>query len=377
VVLLCIRFALAIPNDGVYTLRNVNSGLYLQSSSFESVTTGEASDTGPSKWQIRRVEGDFFTLRNLGTERYLSSDPHETLKQAANGDVVALSGIGRPYTWWRLQEVSNGDGTAYTLENAHANLFVSVKWASRSVGATVHFWSSPGKAETQWELSGEGVCHDAEQAELCYHDSMWAKEHGVVEHPAWYPGLSNESSLAEFQAHLHFCFWNRCPLPCTRTMQQTCGIPNRVWSSAGCKDAVSGDRCYSEVIWANEHGIYLYPEWYPDMTEQSSFRQFQAWLVYGQEAGLAWHDCQKPCCHDTRPGELCHDDVSWAQKFGINVPGYKDVYPPVLTNTSNIAEFQAYLHRCYPGRCPEPCASTEMMISKHDLSLDCPDSFNF
>jgi hypothetical protein len=59
-------------------------------------------------------------------------------------------------------------------------------------------------------------CHTAQPGEQCYDDISWAKSSGVLEHPDWYPGLSADSSLAEFQAQLHSTGANSgaCSAPC-------------------------------------------------------------------------------------------------------------------------------------------------------------------
>mmetsp|Transcript_105810 Transcript_105810/g.264943 ORF Transcript_105810/g.264943 Transcript_105810/m.264943 type:complete len:285 (+) Transcript_105810:103-957(+) len=263
---------------------------------------------------------------------------------------------------------------AYSIESVKVGHFLSVGGTSSDSGADVHLRSSLRKTERQPELLSEGSCHDAVLGEACYEDTMWAKSHAINTRPHWYPGLTNESSFADFQAHLHYCYWNRCPMPCASTSQHKCEMVGRFWSNANCQDATQGSKCHREVTWAMEHGIYLYPEWYPSVTEQSSFREFQARLFRGQQSGLEHNDCPEPCCHDALPGERCHEDASWAMLYGVNLPEINHAYPPSLTNQSAFAEFQAYLHLCYPDRCPEPCASTEIMTSPHDAGVDCHDT---
>ena len=40
----------------------------------------------------------------------------------------------------------------------------------------------------------------AGQGESCYDEAKWAKTDGVFAHKSWYPGLTADSSIAEFQA---------------------------------------------------------------------------------------------------------------------------------------------------------------------------------
>mmetsp|Transcript_55188 Transcript_55188/g.143923 ORF Transcript_55188/g.143923 Transcript_55188/m.143923 type:complete len:279 (-) Transcript_55188:229-1065(-) len=260
---------------------------------------------------------------------------------------------------------------AYSIESVKVGHFLSVGGTSSDSGADVHLRSSLRKTERQPELLSEGSCHDAVPGEACYDDTIWAKGHAINTRPQWYPGLTNESSFADFQAHLHYCYWSRCPMPCASTRQQKCEMVDRFWSSDNCQDVTEGN-CYNNVKWAVDTGIKIKPEWYPGLTEQSSFRQVQFLLFKFGDQG-----CPEPCCHDALPGERCHEDVAWAMSHGINIPEVSHAYPQSLTNQSGFAEFQAYLHACYPDRCPKPCASTEVMALQHVGGMDCPDTHKF
>jgi len=372
--------------EGLYTLRNVNSGMYLDieggsNENGANVLVWNEPGASHSQWQLRSIGlGGVYTLQNAQSGMYLSTPPTESGSNGAK--VFVWDATDWPESQWRFHAVSNGDGTAFSVENIRIGRFLSVEGASSDCGANVHLWSSPGKAESQWELRSEGSCHDAVPGEVCYNDTVWARENGSYTHPEWYPGLTSESSFADFQAHLHYCYWNRCPLPCASSSQHRCELAaQRFWDGSACQDAAKDSKCYGQITWAMEHGIHMHPEWYPSLTEQSSFREFQFRLFQGQKAGEG-NSCSEPCCHDTLPGELCHQDASWAMLSGINIPEISDVYPPSLTNQSDFSEFQAYLHLCYPERCPEPCAQTEMMALLNgaplgEISLDCPDTRKF
>lgn len=216
-------------------------------------------------------------------------------------------------------------------------------------------------------------CYDSVAGEKCHDDAIWAKEYAINTRPEWYPGLTNESSFADFQAHLHYCYWNRCPRPCAPTVQTDCRMPGRFWDSGKCADAQPKSECYIEVDWAMTKGIELHPEWYPSLNANSSFREFQARLFQGERDGNEQNVCPEPCCHDTVPGELCYGEVDWAMKYGSNLEDIRHVYPALLTNESGFAEFQAYLHLCYPQRCPKPCKTTVIQETYHADELNCPD----
>mmetsp|Transcript_62392 Transcript_62392/g.157887 ORF Transcript_62392/g.157887 Transcript_62392/m.157887 type:complete len:390 (-) Transcript_62392:222-1391(-) len=367
--------------EGLYTLRNVNSGMYLdvEGGSNENVANVLAWNTpgeSHSQWHLRSI-GAAFTLQNAQSGMYLSTPVVESSGNGAN--VFVWDAADLPESQWHIHAVSNGDGTAYTVENEQIGRFLSVAGASIESGANVHLWSSPGKTESQWELLSEGSCHDAVPDEVCYNDTIWAKDYAINTRPEWYPRLTNESSFADFQAHLHYCHWDRCPMPCANTSQQKCEMVGRFWSSDNCQDATEGN-CYRSVERAMKL-VKIRPglteQWYPGLTEQSSFRQFQFHLFKYGVVGCPEPCCPEPCCHDALPGERCHEDVAWAMSHGINIPEVSHAYPQSLTNQSGFAEFQAYLHACYPDRCPKPCASTEVMALQHVGGMDCPDTHKF
>merc|ERR1712187_294180 len=118
-------------------------------------------------------------------------------------------------------------------------------------------------------------CHTAVPDETCYAGVVWAMEHGIHEHPDWpiYAGLDADSSFVDFQAALHRHQIDRCPEPC--------GL---------CHTAVEGEPCYEGVMWEMEYGINLHPEWYPELTTNSSFEDVQAHLHEGN-----YNQCPEPC----------------------------------------------------------------------------------
>merc|ERR1712217_279325 len=70
-----------------------------------------------------------------------------------------------------------------------------------------------------------------------------------------------------------------------------------------CHDTKEGERCYTAVMWAMEHGIVVYPEWYPGLHVGSSFAEFQAHMDNIGHGG-----CSYPCdiCHTSVSGEQCY-----------------------------------------------------------------------
>lgn len=125
------------------------------------------------------------------------------------------------------------------------------------------------------------LCRSVSKDEQCYTDIVWAMTVGIRLYPQWYPNLTSLSTFDDFQDFL--TARKPCPKPCGM-----CGTP------------APNDRCDLGVRWAMEHGVRLYPEWYPDLTDKSEYTEFQAHLHYGGFEG-----CPLPC---TRTGA--------AQTFG-------------------------------------------------------------
>merc|ERR1719362_247199 len=108
-------------------------------------------------------------------------------------------------------------------------------------------------------------------------------EHGIRQHPEWYPDLTPESPAEAFQDHLHRTGHGNCPQPCS--------VPSTTEPPVeACRRAVQGDECYAHVEWAMQHGITLNPESYPGLTPTSTFEDFQAFLH-----NLDHGSCPMPC----------------------------------------------------------------------------------
>jgi len=284
----------ALPQVGLYALRNVENGLFLNvegGSLLSGTKVWDNPGSNHTQWLLRAAgDGDgVYTLENINSGMLLAvAEGSEPM----GAPVMVRDEGAASQQQWRLTEVAGSDGTVYQIQNVGNDLFLNVAGGSLSLGASVHLWDNPGSAHSQWKFG-------------------------------------------------------------------------RLWDGDSCLDATADSKCYREVMWAMEHGIHQHPEWYPELTEQSNFREFQAHLFGGQH-----HDCSEPCCHDSVPGELCHEHATWVKAHGINME--EEAYPPSLTNASALVEFQAYLHLCHPQSCPEPCAHTEVQ-ARHTGQLDCPD----
>lgn len=135
-------------------------------------------------------------------------------------------------------------------------------------------------------------CADAAQGDECYGHVIWAMEAGIVDHPAWYPGLTPSSSFRDFQALLHEtgASGGACPRPCSEGTVTP--------APPACSTAIEGDDCYPHVTWAMTEGVVSHPDWYPGLTTSSSFEDFQYHLHITNSAGGV---CPAPC-EEVAPG---------------------------------------------------------------------------
>ena len=56
-----------------------------------------------------------------------------------------------------------------------------------------------------------------------------------------------------------------------------------------------GEWCYNEVNWAMTTGFAGNPEWYGELTNESTFNEFQNYFYEDATLGGNGNDCKKPC----------------------------------------------------------------------------------
>jgi len=88
-------------------------------------------------------------------------------------------------------------------------------WATRVALAYHVLTCAVGTGSTGEAEVAAAACHTAVPGERCWKAVLWARTKGIVEHPAWYPGLTRSSSVAAFQAVVHHHDPGRCPRPCS------------------------------------------------------------------------------------------------------------------------------------------------------------------
>jgi len=179
-------------------------------------------------------------------------------------------------------------------------------------------------------LQSDLPCHTAQAGQQCFKAVEWAMTHGIRLHPEWYEGLTSGSTFEQFQDWLHRKGMEQCHKPCalcqTTTIGEACwdevqavaedqqlpvdfhveelqAMLNRTNSSttcpmpcARCRAAVPGDVCYIGVMWAMQHGIADHPDWYPSLTPESPFEDFQE-VLHGRNQ----ERCAFPCRDSTIP----------------------------------------------------------------------------
>merc|ERR1711865_518129 len=107
------------------------------------------------------------------------------------------------------------------------------------------------------DQGAEGNCHTVVNGDPCYTHVSWAMSDGIFSNPEWYPGLTQWSSLEEFQCALSLsgnvpeCTDEPCGFDCTGDQA----------AEGNCHTVVNGDPCYNHVSWAMTTGIIDGPEW--------------------------------------------------------------------------------------------------------------------
>jgi len=217
-----------------------------------------------------------------------------------------------------------------------------------------------------------------QHAKECFGHVKWAMEHGINEHPEWYPGLTSSSSFEEFQLSMHKSGhgFGTCPKPCSASEEKN---EKETDDADGeeklCRTAAEGEACHGHVEWAMAVGIRTSPQWYPGLSAASTFHDFQASM---SATGQGFGTCPQPCdpdaiassdpstlapspsateedgCHTAVENEACYGNVRWAMEVGIVL--FPQWYLG-LTPSSAFENFQASMHASGHGHgtCPRPC----------------------
>lgn len=193
-------------------------------------------------------------------------------------------------------------------------------------------------------------CISQNLSSTCESNIKWAIQTGIFEQPLLYPGLSPTSSKTEFQWAIHDAT-GKCPEPCTPT--------KNILPAVKC--AGLSKRCVDAVNWAQDYGLYMYPEWYPGLTPRSPREEFQHILH------AVWGSCPEPkfnasvACNDL--STECLLDLKWAMTTGIYQ--HPEWYLG-LTPKSPLSDFQRIIYNA-KGSCPEPCSLEGVKVAADTL----------
>ncbi|CAK0849400.1 unnamed protein product [Prorocentrum cordatum] len=160
-------------------------------------------------------------------------------------------------------------------------------------------------------------CHDTQPGSLCYHAVEWLHDRGLAKYPAWYPSLSEDSTMQEVQSVLHTLGKAGCPKPCQVGIakrleqspddmvlevddngRQVLSEAYELADTSDCGDAMEGDWCYLSIQWLKNTGLDKHPDWYPTLTRDSSIGVFQTVLHRQGKMG-----CPLPCSSDSDAAE--------------------------------------------------------------------------
>ncbi|CAK0848749.1 unnamed protein product [Prorocentrum cordatum] len=209
---------------------------------------------------------------------------------------------------------------------------------------------SPVKNSSDWQPSRP--CRTPVEGDECHSTVMWAMQTGIVKNPDWYVPLTRNSSFEDFQ-RLTPRRSDVCPEPCAA---QAGGLPPPAGLPAPdeCHTSVRGDACYGKVMWAMQTGIVERPDWYPGLTRNSSFEDFQRFLH--SEARLS-RVCPRPCeqeeCRTPAEGDACYKVLVWSMQTGV--VENPDWFAP-LTKNSSFEDFQRHTARV-SDVCPSPACA--------------------
>lgn len=133
------------------------------------------------------------------------------------------------------------------------------------------------------------TCHTAVEGEECYDIVVWAMTTGIRDRPEWYPGLDASSTFREFQ-QFHYDHPEYRVLQCSPPCPEADGTCCCVATNA------TQPQCYNDILWALTVGIHSNPEWYPGLTANSSWVEFQSYVA-GQDdrCGLPCVDQSSQC----------------------------------------------------------------------------------
>jgi lysophospholipase L1-like esterase len=131
-----------------YMFKNVNSGLYMETSD-TNVQQGSADGSKPQNtWKCVQATGDYYYIKPGGTDLYMYVD-NGSRDNGANIVVAEKNGYSDQF----FKFADNGDGTVTILTRASRDASaVEVGSAATNNGANVQQWEVNGHACQKWEM---------------------------------------------------------------------------------------------------------------------------------------------------------------------------------------------------------------------------------
>jgi len=141
-------------NSGVYTFKNVNSGMYLGtamefSHDEQNVVITPTPIVAETHWEIMPAGDGAYTVKNVGNQAYLHAD--RGLKVTIWDNVTTRS--GGIHDLWEIKLVQ-GEEDIYTVKNAHGgDMYMNVVGGGVAAGTNVHMWDNWFSNHTQWQIA--------------------------------------------------------------------------------------------------------------------------------------------------------------------------------------------------------------------------------
>jgi hypothetical protein len=138
--------------SGTYTVKNVNSGLLLDtagSGTAQGTLAVQATSdgSGTQKWTLVPEGSNFYEIKNSASGLLLGI---QNMSVTHGGDALIWGDNGTSDHLWQLISAGGGE---YKIENYNSGLLLGVLNASKSSGAQVLQWDDNGTADHLWTLT--------------------------------------------------------------------------------------------------------------------------------------------------------------------------------------------------------------------------------
>jgi len=142
-------------NSGVYTFKNVNSGMYLGtamkfSHDEQNVVITPTPIGAETHWEIMLVGDGAYTAKNVGNQAYLHAARHGSNVTIWDNVTTRSGGI---HDLWEIKLVQ-GEEDIYTVKSAHGgDMYMNVVGGGVAAGTNVHMWDNWFSNHTQWQIA--------------------------------------------------------------------------------------------------------------------------------------------------------------------------------------------------------------------------------